>query len=303
MIDYTEIAHDSDLWELFARDLLQELGFHVEVPPDRGADAGRDILVTEEIRGLTYVGRVRWLVSCKHFATSGKSVNEADDERNILERLGSFNAQGFLGFYSTIASAGLNRRLSELVNERKIDAYRVFDGKLIENHLVTAGFSKLMLRYFPESYRKSRPAHRLLGEYQPLPCGNCGKDLLHSLVADNAQPIYARVYRRTASDARRNIEDIYVACKGECDRELRGRVENGDRLTDWADLSDLTIPIEFLRWVFANMNCIRNGSNVYSDEAYSKLKDLILSMSQLVLRYTSDAERERVRELMNIPVL
>jgi len=45
MIDYTEIPYDSDLWELFARDFLTEFGFHIETPPDRGPDAGKDLLV------------------------------------------------------------------------------------------------------------------------------------------------------------------------------------------------------------------------------------------------------------------
>ena len=136
MIDYTEIPYNSDLWELFARDFLQKLGFHIESPPDRGADGGKDMLVTEEIQGPVFKGRFRWLVSCKHYATSGKAVNETDDEPNILERMKSFKAGGFLGFYSTLASAGLNTRLRQLRENENIEQYRVFDHKLIENYLV-----------------------------------------------------------------------------------------------------------------------------------------------------------------------
>ena len=43
MIDYCEIPSDGEIWELFARDLLEELGFIIESGPDRGADGGKDI--------------------------------------------------------------------------------------------------------------------------------------------------------------------------------------------------------------------------------------------------------------------
>lgn len=95
---------------------------------------------------------MRWLVSCKHFAHSGNSVKE-NDEQNILERVRSFSAEGFMGFYSTVPSSGLNTRLYQLRNEGQIKEYRIFDHKLIENYLITEGFSELMLRYFPESYK------------------------------------------------------------------------------------------------------------------------------------------------------
>ncbi len=40
MIDFKEIP-TGEIWELFARDFLQERGFYIESMPDRGADAGR----------------------------------------------------------------------------------------------------------------------------------------------------------------------------------------------------------------------------------------------------------------------
>jgi len=53
MIDFTEVSYDRDDWELFSRDFLQTIGLHIEVPPDRGADHGRDLLVTETIAVAT----------------------------------------------------------------------------------------------------------------------------------------------------------------------------------------------------------------------------------------------------------
>ena len=51
MIDFKEIPADGEVWEMFARDFLAETGFQIETPPDRGADGGKDLLVTERLVG------------------------------------------------------------------------------------------------------------------------------------------------------------------------------------------------------------------------------------------------------------
>src|SRR5262245_34570582 len=142
MINFKEIS-DGETWELFARDFLTQLGFFTESSPDRGSDAGKDMLVTEELTGKLGYYRFRWLVSCKHNAISGKAVNE-DNEKNILERLESFSADGFIGFYSTVPSSALNSRLKRLRDSGKIKDYRIFDHKSIENHLIQVGYSVLL---------------------------------------------------------------------------------------------------------------------------------------------------------------
>ena len=301
MIDFTEISHDSDLWELFARDFLQEMGFHIETPPDRGADAGKDMLVTEEIGGALYRGRFRWLVSCKHFAKSGRSVNESDDEPNIRERMESFRAQGFIGFYSTLASSGLNNRLRQLRDEGKIADYRILDHKLIENHLVTVGFSKLMIRYFPESYKNVKPLHLITDQYEPLTCDQCGKDLLEEMFKGDYSANLVQVYRWDQQTGKELIQDVYVTCKGECDRIFDRAARDQGLHTGWHDLSDMVIPIEFLRWVFAIMNRIRSGKDQYTDEAYKKQKRILIAVAQKVLRFTTEKERQSYKELQMLP--
>lgn len=64
MLDFTEIA-DSDTWELFARDFLSALGFVIDVEPGRGADGGKDMLVSEQLKGKLHSTKFVWLVSCK----------------------------------------------------------------------------------------------------------------------------------------------------------------------------------------------------------------------------------------------
>ena len=134
MIDFTEIQ-DGETWELFARDFLQEMGFFIETSPDRGPDGGKDIIVTEELKGSLGNYKFRWLVSCKNFAKGNKSVQETD-EINIQERVDGFGADGFIGFYSTLPASGLNSRLNQLRKNGKIKDFKIFDHKLIENYLV-----------------------------------------------------------------------------------------------------------------------------------------------------------------------
>jgi hypothetical protein len=148
MIDFQEIQN-GETWELFARDFLTELGFYIESSPDRGSDAGKDLIVSEELKGNLGLCKFRWLVSCKNNAVSGKSVNE-EDEKNILERIESFEADGFIGVYSTLPSSALNTRLNKLRDNLKVKDFRIFDYKLIENHLIRVGYSTLLLRYFPQ---------------------------------------------------------------------------------------------------------------------------------------------------------
>ncbi len=158
VIDFTEIREGGDEWEAFTRDFLVTLGFAVEMPPGRGADAGRDLLVVEHLPGALNNYPFRWVVSCKHRAHGGRSVGESE-EQNILERVQAVGADGFIGVYSTLPSSALVERLRALVDQSKIRDYKIFDARLIENHLVRLGYSRLLLRYFPEAYRRLKPLH------------------------------------------------------------------------------------------------------------------------------------------------
>lgn len=156
IIDFKEIpsgnsaSGEQDTFELFARDFLESIGFEIISNPGRGADGGIDIKVRETRHGINeQTSIIDWLVSCKHYAKSGKSIN-TDIEKDILDRVKSNNCQGFIGIYSTIPSEGLNKKLKGISNEIP---FQIFDSKKIENLLL--GFKKreeLFLRYFPNSY-------------------------------------------------------------------------------------------------------------------------------------------------------
>ena len=86
------------------------MGFSIEEGPDRGTDGGRDIIGVERRHGKLGASTVRWLISCKHKAHSGKAVKKGEEE-DIIGRCRKFNATGFIGFYSTIAGSYITDEL------------------------------------------------------------------------------------------------------------------------------------------------------------------------------------------------
>lgn len=295
MIDFKEIP-DGEVWEQFARDFLTEVGFQVETPPDRGPDGGKDLLITERLAGKLNAYPFRWLVSCKHNAISGKAVSEAD-EPNIRERLESFRADGFLGFYSTVPSSGLNARLAALRNEYKIRDYRIFDSREVENHLVRVGYSKLMMRYLPDSYKRTKPLHILGSTYLPLECRTCGKDLLEELHRKEYKAIIV-MDMTTNEDGIETVHDFCWVCKGSCDDRNRERIRAiKGHLDPWNDISDLDIPLNFLNWVFTTIDRMRSGETIYTNEGYERIKHFIAAMSQRVFREMTESEKMRTNRL------
>lgn len=301
IVDFTEIPSDGEDWEAFTRDFLVALGFTVESPPDRGADGGKDMLVVEHLPGRLSSYSFRWLVSCKHFAKSQRAVAESD-EQNVLERLASFRADGFLGIYSTLATSGLNTRLRALRNEGKVRDYKVFDARLIENQLLQVGYSQLMMQFMPESYRRAKPLHILMDEYVPLPCRVCHKDLLDEL---NRAQYTANVIlgRREQQDGGSVVETFDWCCKGDCNDILDARLQKRGLTTGWEDISDLVIPVWYLKWIMATLNRMRSGLETYSNSAFTDEKEFLIALGQKVFRDSTAEERKRMREVWELSKL
>jgi hypothetical protein len=261
------------------------------------------LLVTEELRGRLGNYKFKWLVSCKHFAKSNKSVQEGD-EPNILERIESYNADGFIGFYSTLPATGLNTRLNNLKEHGKIKDHRIFDHKLIESQLIRKGFSQILMRYFPEGYKLVKPLHIVMDKYIPLHCVICEKDLLEALYREEQTAIVALVRRYNKSnegEPSAYIDDVYWACKGACDEKVENMYrEQGPIGTPWRDISDLANPALFLDWIFYHMINLQNHELPYTDSAFHKLLRVIVALSQKNLREMTAKERERAREILSL---
>lgn len=162
LIDFKEIPQANigngyqDTFELFARDYLKALGFEIIEGPSRGADGKKDLVVKEQRAGINGTTFIKWLVSVKHYAHSGKSVPDRE-EPNIWERIHQHNCDGFLGFYSTLPSSSLANLINGLKNNKDVTVeVSTYDREKIERELINnlnQEKENIFQRYFPKSFK------------------------------------------------------------------------------------------------------------------------------------------------------
>lgn len=312
IVDFKEVpeAHvasgNQDSFELFCQEFLKFLGLQIVSMPDRGADGGKDLICIEKRKGAFGTDEIRWLVSCKHKAHSGNSVTPSDED-NIWDRVMQHSAQGFIGFYSTVVSAGLNDRLKSYTDRIGI---KIFNAEEIEDQLLSSPNGQaLFKRFFPRSYEQwnrnnVKPA-RLYERYEPLICNHCGKDILAEETIEETGSLigFVRDYKfsREREYHKEKFVDIYFACKGRCDDILDSYYSTQGFITDWKDVSDLKIPVEYMRWIMAYMNNLREGTMEFEDLAFEKVKSAIMSIGQYVMRDLADDEWQREETLNMLP--
>ena len=95
---------DGEQFEELCEDLFKAMGFDDPLPErsGRGPDGGKDLIVSEKRESgvLGAPRRFKWLVECKNFAKSGKSVRP-DDVGSITDKLVTHDADGYLLVTST----------------------------------------------------------------------------------------------------------------------------------------------------------------------------------------------------------
>ena len=246
---------------------------------------------------------MRWLVSCKHKIHSGSAVNISDEE-DISDRIQAHHCNGFIGFYSTIVSSPLSRKFKSLSDQYDI---QIFDNEKIERILLeNRRVNKLVRRFFPHSYNEIelKAPSNLFSEYSPLRCKVCGKDLLHRDMLDKYKGIVVFVQDMEYfhnNDGKIRYTDVYCVCKGDCDTRIDRQVRTQGNITGWEDISDLVIPVHYLKFVIATMNQIRNCEEVYTDEAYDNLKSIMISLAQITMKKQSEDDIKRVKALWSLP--
>lgn len=304
-INFKEIAQantnsgEQDSFELFARDFLKYIGYKIDTDPARGADGGVDLVIKESRKGVGGETEIKWLVSCKHYAHSGKSVSP-NDEINIRDRVEAKQCQGFIGFYSTLASSGL---MTNLENTRDKVEFQVFDYKKIEENLLSSAEGlKISKRYFPVSIsawlnENPTPA-KLYAEEPSLKCEYCEKELLNG-DTKGIIVFWERMLKDYDKENRR-YEEIYWCCKGNCDMTLSSRRRNNSWVDSWEDIPDVMIPTVFIKWVISILNQYRSGVE-YSDKAFEKFTEFMLNTFPHVSRDLTENEKERVSTLIMIP--
>jgi restriction endonuclease len=285
-----------DQFELFARELLELAGFKIVTSPDRGADAGRDLIVEEIRTGVAGETRVRWLVSCKHKAHSGNSVTP-DDEQDIHDRVRTHGCSGFLVFYSTVPSSGLATKLNAPDLPFEV---QIFDQEKIERYLLRSSGIELAKRFFPASFARWSKEHpkaaKIFGEEPHLSCCYCNKNLLlpkpHGIVV-----VWSSL---STVEKPRTTEHVYWCCNGQCDRVLKEKYWRRGIVDGWEDIPDLLAPIAYIRWVIVLINQLQRGDK-FAEEAIESMRDFLLNLFPFVAREMTESERERISQLSIIP--
>lgn len=299
LFDFTEIPAEGERWVRFGQDFFLQLGFGIENPTYRGTENNGDFYAVEEIPGKFNLLPFRWLVSCRHKAATRTAVKESD-EPDLLERVLHGKADGFIGLYSTPVSAALDRQLTELKEKGLLKDYRVMDPKVLEPYLLSPGFARIVSRYFPNYANLHRTPHLLNGEYLPIRCDHCGRDLLELLFSEDRKGVVVRLRRRkNAPDEMEFIHDVYVACKGECDERLQEKYCSGAPLSTfgWMSLSDLVMPSNYLERLISLLDQLGRDEVAFSAQALEKEKYLFRALAQRTLREPTDGELKRTKKL------
>lgn len=281
MIDFKEIPSANhgnglqDTFELFARDFFQAIGFHIVHNPDRGPDGGKDLIISEIHDSITGKHETKWLVSCKHYAHGGNAVG-VDDELGVPDRIKEHECDGFIGFYSTLPSSGLNNRFESYKKSFKVF---VFDKARIENELVTNdAVAGLFKRYFPKSYTQfsinnPKPA-KLFVEKPSLKCERCGKELIDDL--GNAVFV---CFKKLSEDGLNHYERAYISCCDECDNILKRSVQSScsyHLVDNYVRLTYLSNPTVYIKHVMNWFNAFQSGDTMNS-EVLEKIKKVFLN--------------------------
>lgn len=310
ILDFKEIPEANtgsglqDTFELFARDFLAYLGYRIVEDPNRGPDGKKDLIVEEVLSGIASEQKIRWLVSCKHFAHTGKAVSDKD-ETYLHERLNVHHCDGFMGFYSTIASSGFGLLLSGL--NRAV----VFDHEKIESYLLRDIYGmRIAARYFPLSFKNYQlenplPA-QLYDRFEPLLCEFCGKNLFE----DAGMGMYSQYRLDPCYDEEgepqqkdRNIKKIVLSCKKGCDKKLEYlNKQQGYQEAGWWELEDLCVPTIWIDRMMSFVNRIYYVKDI-DEKAFDKMKQIFIASFQYVARHLTSKEKERVASLVKWELL
>ena len=304
ILDFKEIpmAHkgggEQDKFELFSRDFFQNIGYKISSAPGRGADGGKDLILTEVRKGIASNTEVRWLVSCKHKAHSGSSVSKTD-EPEITDSLKAHNCTGFIGFYSTLPSSGLVAKVESM---SEIE-HQFFDSSKIEQALLTnPKCLELAKRYFPASFKNwidenPKPA-TIFSDHEPFRCHNCDAVLDYSSWGIVTSWVK---HEETDNGLVKKIRNQYVCCGGDCDRILANRYYTDGYSDAWADLKDYFTPTLYLKAVMGFCNELNDEKIIYSKEAFDQEKSILIKAYPYVCRNLTQSESSDVMDLWMIP--
>lgn len=151
MLDFKELPDDGILFEQLIREILVKEGYNTHWT-GVGQDGGRDLVIIENLTGDLSEYKRKWLVSCKHFAHSRKSVNK-EHLGNITEDCKAIGAEGYILACSTQPTSGLITRFEEIQKHQSL-IIKFWDSIEIEKRLTKPNTFGLIHTFFPKSSEK-----------------------------------------------------------------------------------------------------------------------------------------------------
>jgi formylglycine-generating enzyme required for sulfatase activity len=162
-IDFTQIE-TGEKFELLCEDLLRAMGFTILQSPARGPDGGVDLIVSEpvtDIMGLTEAPK--WLVQCKHWAKSNKSV-PLTEVSNYRDAMDEAKVRHYLLITSTLPTQDLKNKFKAVT---EIGDYVVLIWSKGDLARLLDAHPDVRNRYFPPAPGPT-PADELAGKVEGL---------------------------------------------------------------------------------------------------------------------------------------
>lgn len=181
MIDFTMLGANANekgqRLEQFASEFFRAQGFQILKGAAVGQDGGADLIVSQYHSSPDIF--INWLVSCKNY---GRPVGP-NDELELAERVRVNRCQGFIGFYPSGTTEGLEKKILSL-REIKLQG-AIYDGPRILNQVhQDPRLSPLIDLFFPQIN-----GFRLDSRNAPNICEACNARFLHSLPADSPEEL------------------------------------------------------------------------------------------------------------------
>ncbi len=165
MIDFNEIS-DFEQFEDLCEDLLLAKGLRVRRLGRGPGQLGKDIIAEESYVGTLASPTVKtWLVEAK-FTSSDRAINE-HDVMNILDRVISQKATGYLLFTNARLSVNLERTLTDLNSNSEIDVIS-WERNTIKKEIL--GYPHVFRKFFPVSYSNFIRGNRIFFLSQTRSC-------------------------------------------------------------------------------------------------------------------------------------
>jgi hypothetical protein len=165
-VDFTLI--DAEDFELLCEDLLRTMGFVIEASVARGPDLGKDIVASLTIGDPAGFSEMhRYLIECKHYIRSGRSVLE-ENLGSPIARMGTHKCDRYILATSTIASEKVRVQLDAIPNTvpnyKAIVWSRGDLNRLLDQH------PEVRARFFPSAVPQLLKVARRLGSPLMVRC-------------------------------------------------------------------------------------------------------------------------------------